>query len=136
MPRKQINITANEKLKRTRLAFEQLKLEQARHDWKKTITPRLPGMAKHDFYKQAIYKQMVQKLDNIRYRTMLYELSELTAQKEKEMVEGEIAALRVAEQTHVWIENHKPDDSLETRLIPDLAIGRGIGDIDNIKGKV
>jgi len=120
MPRKQVYGTTNEKLKRTKLAMEQLKLEQARRNWKQAITPRLPGMAEHKFQDQKIYKQMIQKLDNIRFMTMLYKLSELTAQKEKQMVEEEITALRVVEQTDIWIEKHKPEDTPETRLIPAL----------------
>ncbi len=110
------------------MALEQLKLEQARRDWKRTTTPRPPGMARHELQAQTVYKQMVQKLDNIRYMTMLFELSKLTAQKEKEMVEGEIAALHMARQTRAWIENHKPDPTAGTQLIPSPATD-GIDDI-------
>ena len=120
MPRQRIDITTDEKLKRTKLAMEQLKLEQARRDWEQAITPRLPGMSKYEFQAQKIYKRMVQKLDNVRFMTMLFELSELTAQKEKQMVEVEISALRTVEMTDIWIEKHKPEDTPETQLIPEL----------------
>jgi len=100
--------------------MEQLKLAQARRDWKQAITPRLPGMAKYEFQGQKIYKQMVQKLDNVRFMTMLFELSEVTARKEKQMVEAEIAALAAVKDIEAWIEKHKPEDTPGTQLIPKI----------------
>ena len=90
MPRQYTSSSTNEKLKRTKLAREQLQLEQEQAAWFKSCKPDYPRTPDWQLRQNDYYEELLKDLNNAKYQTLIFELRSLivTQKKKRKAAEG------------------------------------------------